>query len=147
MDPVSVVAATSAALEAGAYLNAKWSVGIDLRNLQHDRAWGKRLGAFIAALGDTVTLYHMFARVDHHVEGLWFEGKTWTYGELKKGELRPENYERGDVDMFRCRWTCCFLGSGRGEERGVCCGLHDEFAGDVYHHLGSVEAEHCRRTG
>jgi hypothetical protein len=85
MDPVSSVVAASAALAAGAYLNAKWSVGIDLKNLQHDRAWGKRLGAFIAALGDTVTLYHIFARVDPGAEALWFEGKTWSYGELKKG--------------------------------------------------------------
>jgi hypothetical protein len=86
MDPVTAVVGTSAAVAAGAYLNAKWSVGIDVRNLQHDRAWGKRLGALIEALGDTVTIYHMFARVSLEVEALWFEGKTWSYGELKKGE-------------------------------------------------------------
>jgi hypothetical protein len=85
MDPVSTVVAASAALAAGAYLNAKWSVGIDLRNLQHDRAWGKRLGEFIEALGDTVTLYRMFERVSPEAEALWFEGKSWTYGEIKKG--------------------------------------------------------------
>ena len=95
MDPVTVVAATSAALAAGAYLNAKWSVGIDVRNLRHDRAWGKRLGEFIDALGDTVTLYHMFSRVDPHAEALWFEGRSWTYGEMKKGESCHENCEDG----------------------------------------------------
>jgi hypothetical protein len=86
MDPVTSVVAASAALAAGAYLNAKWSVGIDLKNLQHDRAWGKRLGAFIEALGDTVTLYGMLERVNPHVEALWFEGRTWTYEEIKKGK-------------------------------------------------------------
>ena len=86
MDPVTSVVAASAALAAGAYLNAKWSVGIDLKNLQHDRAWGKRLGAFIEALGDTVTLYGMLERVNPHAEALWFEGRTWTYGEIKKGK-------------------------------------------------------------
>lgn len=86
MDPVTAVVGASAALAAGAYLNAKLSVGIDLRNLQHDRTWGKRLGAFIEALGDTVTLYHMFERVDHRVAALWFEGNEWTYGEIKQGE-------------------------------------------------------------
>jgi hypothetical protein len=86
MDPVTSVVAASAALAAGAYLNAKWSIGIDLKNLQHDRAWGKRLGAFIGALGDTVTLYGMLERVNPHAEALWFEGRTWTYGEIKKGK-------------------------------------------------------------
>ncbi|KAE9367888.1 acetyl-CoA synthetase-like protein [Stipitochalara longipes BDJ] len=112
MDPVSVVAATSAALAAGAYLNAKWSIGIDLRNLHHDRAWGKRLGAFIAALGDTVTLYHMFAKVDPHVEALWFEGKSWTYGELKKdvdrlaAYLESQGVKKGEcVAMFTTNST------------------------------------------
>ncbi|PMD21149.1 acetyl-CoA synthetase-like protein [Hyaloscypha hepaticicola] len=84
MDPVTSVVAASAALAAGAYLNAKWSIGTDLKNLQHDRAWGKRLGAFIEALGDTVTLYGMLERVNPHAEALWFEGRTWTYGEIKK---------------------------------------------------------------
>lgn len=85
MDPVSIVGAAGAALAAGAYVNAKWSIGTDLRNLQDARAWGKQFEAFVKGLGDTTTLYHMFARVDPKVEALWFEGKTWSYGELKKG--------------------------------------------------------------
>ena len=85
MDPASGAVIAGAALAAGAYLNAKWSVGIDLRQLQHDRAWGQRLGAFIEGLGDTCTIYHMFDRVSPETEALWFEGKAWTYGELKKG--------------------------------------------------------------
>jgi len=87
MEPVSAAVVAGAALAAGAYVNAKWSVGIDIRGLQYDRAYGKRLGEYIAGLGDTVTLYHMFDRVNPEVEALWFEGKTWTYGELKKGTL------------------------------------------------------------
>jgi hypothetical protein len=98
MDPVTAVVGASAALAAGAYLNAKLSVGIDVRNLQHDRAWGKRLGAFIEALGDTVTLYHMFARVKPEVEALWFEGNTWTYGELKKGEPPEFRFEKRNIN-------------------------------------------------
>jgi hypothetical protein len=64
-----------------------------LRQLQHERAWGKRLGAVIESLGDTCTIYHMFDRVSPEVEALWFEGKTWTYGELKKGEFHSDNFD------------------------------------------------------
>lgn len=76
---------SAAAVAAGAYLNAKLSVGLDLQNLSYDREWGQRLGQRIQALGDTCTIYAMFDSVDPNVEVLWFEGRTWTYGELKRG--------------------------------------------------------------
>lgn len=74
---------SAAALAASAYLNAKLSISIDLQQLSYDREWGIRLGKRIQELGETCTLYHMFERVDPNIEALWFEGKTWTYGELK----------------------------------------------------------------
>ncbi len=77
---------SAAAVAATAYLNAKLSVGLDMQNLRHDRDWGARLGQKIQSLGDTCTIYAMFDSVDPNVEALWFEGRTWTYGELKRGK-------------------------------------------------------------
>jgi hypothetical protein len=77
----------AAALAAGAYLNAKLSISPDIQQLRNDRAWGKRLQSRIQDLGDSCSIYHMFERVDPAIEFLWFEGKSWTYGEIKNGEL------------------------------------------------------------
>lgn len=76
----------AAALAAGAYLNGKLSISQDVKQLRHDWAWATRLGTRIADLGDCCSIYHIFNRVDPTLEFLWFEGKSWTYGELKKGE-------------------------------------------------------------
>jgi len=84
MEPII---ASAAAVAAGAYLNAKLSIGVDFKQLKNDRQWGQRLGAIIQGLGDTCTLYRMFERVESENEALWFEGKTWTYRELKYGEF------------------------------------------------------------
>ena len=81
-----IIPAAATALAAGAYLNAKFSIGIDLQQLSYDREWAARLGKRIQALGDTPTLYGIFDMVDPGLDALWFEGTTWTYGELKKGK-------------------------------------------------------------
>ncbi|PVH81181.1 putative bifunctional fatty acid transporter/acyl-CoA synthetase [Cadophora sp. DSE1049] len=83
---------SAAAVAATAYLNAKLSVGLDMQNLRHDRDWGARLGQRIQSLGDTCTIYAMFDSVDPNVEALWFEGRTWTYGELKRDVIRLAAY-------------------------------------------------------
>ncbi|KAL4783655.1 hypothetical protein BJX76DRAFT_329459 [Aspergillus varians] len=87
---VPAVAAVSAlSVAAGAYLNAKFSVSIDLATILGDRAWGKRLALRMSQLGDAVNVYGMLRRVvevEGHgsTEALWFEGKSWTYSELKE---------------------------------------------------------------
>ncbi|KAL4777876.1 hypothetical protein BDW60DRAFT_202749 [Aspergillus nidulans var. acristatus] len=86
---VPVVAAASAlSVAAGAYLDAKFSISADLSAMRSDRAFGKRLAEHIAQLGETPTVYGMLQRVvevEKHgsTEAIWFEGKSWTYSELK----------------------------------------------------------------
>jgi hypothetical protein len=87
MDPITGTLLSATALAAGAYLNAKFAIGTDLKQLRNDREWARRLGERVRDLGDECTFYGMFDRVDVGVEALWFEGRTWTYGELKKGEF------------------------------------------------------------
>jgi hypothetical protein len=86
MDPASGALVSAAALAAGAYLNAKLSIGTDIQQIRDARAWGKRLGSRIQGMGDTCSLYAIFDKVSPEIEVLWFEGRTWTYGELKNCE-------------------------------------------------------------
>ncbi|KAJ5974404.1 hypothetical protein N7481_011614 [Penicillium waksmanii] len=85
----AVAMGTAFSLAAGAYLNAKLSIGTDLTALKNDRAFGQRLGERIGKLGDSPTIYKMLQRVVE-VEGqgtadaLWFEHKTWSYNQLKE---------------------------------------------------------------
>ncbi|KAL4931261.1 putative bifunctional fatty acid transporter/acyl-CoA synthetase (FAT1) [Aspergillus undulatus] len=84
----AVAAASALSVAAGAYLNAKFSISTDLSNMLGDRAYGKRLAHRMAQLGDTITVYGLLQRlveVEGHgsTEAIWFEGKSWTYSELK----------------------------------------------------------------
>ncbi|KIM94661.1 hypothetical protein OIDMADRAFT_135626 [Oidiodendron maius Zn] len=96
--PLLSVATT---LAAAAYLNAKLGVSIDLQQLRYDREWHARFIQRLQSLGDTCTLYRIFELADHGAEALWFEGRAWTYRQLKK-----------EVDRF----------AGFLSENGVACG-------------------------
>jgi hypothetical protein len=77
---------SAAVLATGAYLNARLGIGLDLKQLSYDREWQIRLGQRLQVLGDTCTLYRIFDIVKPDIEALWFEGRTWTYGQLKNGK-------------------------------------------------------------
>lgn len=83
----AAVVGAAALTAAAAYVNAKLSIGRDLKTLRYEKSFGQRLGAKIQELGDTCTLYNIFDRVDPNIAILWFEGREWTYGELKQGEF------------------------------------------------------------
>lgn len=84
----SVALASALTMATGAYLNAKLSIGTDLSAIKDDRAFGKRLARRIDQLGDSTTIYKLLERVvdaegQEAAEALWFEHKTWSYGQLK----------------------------------------------------------------
>ncbi|RDW89159.1 bifunctional fatty acid transporter synthetase (FAT1) [Coleophoma cylindrospora] len=72
-----------AAIAAGAYVNAKFALATDWKTIRHDREWIQRLQSRLKEAGGNCTLWGMFDRVDPSAEFLWFEGRTWTYGEMK----------------------------------------------------------------
>ncbi len=88
--PISQQAAVlgaAALTAAAAYVNARLSIGRDLKTLRYEKSFGQRLGMKIQELGDTASMFGLFDQVDPKVDALWFEGKTWTYGELKNGRF------------------------------------------------------------
>lgn len=70
----------------GIYIDSQVAITKDIRQLMEDRAFGKRLQSRIGSLGSEVTLYHMLEQADQLADALWFEGLTWSYVDLKKGE-------------------------------------------------------------
>jgi hypothetical protein len=85
MDFSSTALSAAATLAAGAYFNARFGLSNDLNELSLARLFGENHGRKLKALGDKCTLYGIFERVDEGLEALWFEGRTWTYGQLKNG--------------------------------------------------------------
>ena len=78
--------ATAGGLLAGtSYLNARYGIVRDIKQLYDDRRWRKRIMARIKELGDHVTLYRLTEICDPNAEALWFEGRTWNYDELRRG--------------------------------------------------------------
>jgi hypothetical protein len=82
---LSTATAAAAALAAGAYLNAKLGIGTDVTDIRGGKIWMETFMRRMRELGDTCSLYGMFDRVDEKNDALWFEGRTWSYGELKLG--------------------------------------------------------------
>lgn len=83
--------ASGLSLAVGAYLNAKLFISTDLSSLYYNRSAMKRMGQSIMELEGTATVYKLLERVvDVHGHGskdaIWFEGKTWSYSQLKDRE-------------------------------------------------------------
>ncbi|KAF2435254.1 bifunctional fatty acid transporter and acyl-CoA synthetase [Tothia fuscella] len=80
----SVIAAATAALVAGAaYIDGHYNIRRDIRQLRGDKRFGERLQRRCQDLGGYASLYHHLEMTDQGVEGLWFEGRSWTYGQMK----------------------------------------------------------------
>jgi hypothetical protein len=100
----SVALASAATVAAGAYLNAKFSIGRDVQTIRGMNLWRKIFVQRLQQLGDTCTLYRMFDLVDEGNDALWFEGRSWTYGELKKGMFSSWLSDRVQTtNSIRCR--------------------------------------------
>ena len=87
MDVSSTALVSAAALAAGAYLNAKLGISTDLNELALAREFGEFHGKKLQSLGDTKTIYGVFEQANENDEALWFEGRGWSYRELKNGEF------------------------------------------------------------
>ena len=86
LSPISLAAAT---VTGAAYINAKLGISPDIRNLRHERDFEARVLQNVSLAGEYCTLYALFARGAERYparEALWFEGRTWSYDELR-GEV------------------------------------------------------------
>jgi hypothetical protein len=85
MSVVSASAVLAASVAGLAYLDGYYSISRDVRQFLSDRQFKKRLDARIGLMGTHITMYHMFELADASAAALWFEGRSWTYGEALRG--------------------------------------------------------------
>jgi hypothetical protein len=92
-----------AALATATYLNAKLGIENDVRQLCYDREWLIQFQQWLKTLGRGCTLYHILELADSEAEALWFEGRAWTYAQLKDGEYSNSQYCRRKELIILCR--------------------------------------------
>jgi hypothetical protein len=83
---VRAAGAAAATALAALFLDERYGVSRDLGQILQDRAFRKRMGARINHLGDDVTIYRMLELARPDATALWFEGRSWTYAEMKAGD-------------------------------------------------------------
>jgi hypothetical protein len=83
---VRAAGGTAAAALAALFLAERYGVSRDVGQILQDRAFRKRMGARINHLGDDVTIYRMLELAQPDAAALWFEGRSWTYAEMKAGD-------------------------------------------------------------
>ncbi|KFX87522.1 hypothetical protein V490_08193 [Pseudogymnoascus sp. VKM F-3557] len=84
MDIQALSLAGAALVIGGSYINARYGIGTDIREIRHEKNGVKRLLENYSQLGESCTIYNVFSRADPTSDALWFEGQTWTYGQLKQ---------------------------------------------------------------
>jgi hypothetical protein len=82
----SLAAATAAAVAGAAYLDGKYALRRDVKHILGERGFKKRMDERMGLLGDRATMHHLMELANQNATGLWFEGRSWTYAEMKKGE-------------------------------------------------------------
>jgi hypothetical protein len=100
------VTSLAAAAAGGAYLDAKLHLRRDVKHLLSERRFKQRMGKRIELLGDHVTMYHIMELADQGASGLWFEGRSWTYAEMKRGKTRSRNEHGFHIHLVVVREVC-----------------------------------------
>ena len=101
-------AAPVAAAAAGAlYLDAKHHIVKDIRDWQSKRAVQNIIAEGAKLMGDYYTLYHCLEFNDIKAEAFWFEGRSWTYGDVKRDadKLAQWFLDQG----IRTKGMACFI--------------------------------------
>lgn len=81
----ALFAASSALLAGAAYVDAQLAISRDIQQLFRDKRYGKAIGSRFYALRNNASLYGHLALADPNAAALWFEGRSWTWGQVKNG--------------------------------------------------------------
>ncbi|QDS72660.1 hypothetical protein FKW77_002703 [Venturia effusa] len=83
--PQALITVSSALVAGAAYIDAQLSISRDVLQLFRDKNYGKAIGNRFHALRDNASAYGHLLLTDPNASGLWFEGRTWTWAQVKKG--------------------------------------------------------------
>ncbi|PVH75630.1 bifunctional fatty acid transporter and acyl-CoA synthetase [Cadophora sp. DSE1049] len=91
---------TAVTILGAGYLNAKLGIGYDVRELRHKIQFGKTLQERIQRFGDDASLYRMLEMAESDAEALWFEGRTLSWGEVKRNvDLLAQYLSQYDIEV------------------------------------------------
>ncbi|KAE9979471.1 hypothetical protein BLS_009778 [Venturia inaequalis] len=82
--PKALVAASSALIAGATYIDAQLAITRDVQQIFRDKRYGKAIGNRFQALRNNASAYGHLLLADPSAEALWFEGRTWTWGQVKK---------------------------------------------------------------
>jgi len=102
----ALTAATVAFLAGATYIDGHYAITRDIKHLLSDRRYGQRIQARCQQLANHATLYHWLELADPKAEALWFEGRSWTYAEMKQSGfsiLFTSDAQNTDTISRRCR--------------------------------------------
>ncbi|GAO47830.1 hypothetical protein G7K_2028-t1 [Saitoella complicata NRRL Y-17804] len=80
MDPLTTVIGIGL---SAAYADAKWHFSKDIQTKLIEFLFVRRVGQTITENAEYMSLYGVLEKQDPMRDALWFEGRTWTYGEAK----------------------------------------------------------------
>lgn len=85
LTPTALMAASSALVAGATYIDAQLGVSRDVQQIFRDRRYGKAIGNRFQALEKNASAYGHLLLADPNASALWFEGRTWTWAEVKRG--------------------------------------------------------------
>ncbi|KAL2362682.1 hypothetical protein RJZ56_004428 [Blastomyces dermatitidis] len=117
------------------YLNAKFAIGSDLRDIRHARDFARRKQRRVACAKRTHSLYEILEQsgAGDGDDAIWFESKTKSYGQLKKGILVETAPSLG-------RPTRGVAACSQHQDWGCRGGVHDELSRNGRDDSRSLEA-------
>lgn len=77
----SILASAAVGTAAALYLDGRYSIRRDIKQVRADKKFKKRVDDAIASCGDEVTFYKLYTQAQPDASAFWFEGKSWTYRE------------------------------------------------------------------
>lgn len=80
---MAATAAGLAALSSAIYADKKYAISSDLKSMRQSKVFLTAMAATLDRLGDNVSVYRILELADQDAEALWFEGRTWTFAQLK----------------------------------------------------------------
>ena len=121
------IAAGSALFAGASYLDAHYGISRDIGQILADRRMGKRIEQRIKQVGEYASVYGHMQTADPNAEGLWFEGRSWTYAEILK---RMSAFWMMDIIakyIYRCGCSSSDLARPRRAEEQLCCFVHEQY--------------------
>lgn len=91
--PKALIVASSALVAGATYIDAHLAISRDVQEIIREKRYGKAIGNRFKTLSNNASAYGHLLLTDPEASALWFEGRTWTWGQVKQGLLLTQTLE------------------------------------------------------